>query len=107
MAWGTEPCSWAGSVGFEVGHWGGFFVFCFLMLNTRIIRHCNDIEVQTSVALSMFTLCSPHQHVSRSPQSRPAPRTPSLPPLPTLSPTSLTCLSLKLLGFRHKGAPRG
>lgn len=84
MAWGTEPCSWTGSVGFEVGHWVFFF-----MLNTRIISHCNHIEVQSSVALSMFTLCS---IVSRSPQSLTC-ATDTLAPTPSHPITHLAHLS--------------
>lgn len=103
MLWGTEPCSWAGSVGFEVGQPLEFCFFFFLMLNTQIVRHCNHIEVQSSVALSMFTLCSPYQHLQVS--TKPTCAKDALAPTP--SPTSLTCPSLKLLGFRHKDAPRG
>ena len=98
MVWGTEPCSWAGSVGFEVGHWGlGFFFFW--MLNTRIIRHCNHIEVQSSVALSMFTLCSPHQHRLQV-STKPTCAKDALAPTPSHPVTHLTHLSeFEAVGF--------
>ena len=106
---GEELCcgelSPAAGLGVWVLRWGSHwsFFFFFFMLNTQIVRHCNHIEVQSSVALSMFTLCSPYQHLQVS--TKPTCAKDALAPTP--SPTSLTCPSLKLLGFRHKDAPLG